>query len=330
MHLDPRAGLDREQVRVVRQRAVCRSRCALPDTTQSSRALALGDAGGQSSRRPPSDARRDVTAGRARQRRKERAGPRRSPRRSSIAVRSSSLSQFPDKPHARYTNAAAHARRRRWGCSASCRSSEYSTGRSRHLCDPRRAPLAEPGVHRRGVVVPSRRERLAPCDGSRSCGRSDRRRACGRRSTSDSRPLAARSSRSILEQAFAGRDEPCANHRSLSERGADVRHAPPIARGPRPVRRDPGRSSSPSSGRSDAAATSRSCSTKSLMRAEAYRSPGFDERLARVAEPALVQARVHPAALQQFRVRPLLDQSAGVEDQHAVRVLGRRQPVRDQ
>ena len=71
----------------------------------------------------------------------------------------------------------------------------------------------------------------------------------------------------------------------------------------------PGRDTSPSIGNSDGSAMARSWSDIAAA---------YPRLLAHVAEPAAVQRRVPAARERELRVRPLLDQLARVEDEHAV------------
>ena len=92
--------------------------------------------------------------------------------------------------------------------------------------------------------------------------------------------------------------------------------------------RSPGTVSSPSSGRSDAAATSRSWSTKSLMAGSlSVTEPASASRCCRAS------SRTGPRTPRRARASsscvPCLDEPAGVEHEHAIGVLGGRQPVRD-
>ena len=203
VHLDPRAGLDREQVRVVRhERFPGRGPSSRHDPVV--RALAPGTR--EVIEQTPSErARRDVRQV-ERQRREERADrvvPQAFVDRGAEQLLVPVPRQAPRQVHER-----RRPRTRVVGGDARSHVQQRVLDREgRHLRDPRRAPLAEPGVHRHGVVVPSRRERLTRAVEADRAGEAI---VVERPVGEHLRQPAARGAEQQvdLEQTFAGRDEP--------------------------------------------------------------------------------------------------------------------------
>ena len=323
VHLDPRAGLDREQVRVVREQGLPGGG-ARPGHDPVVRTLALR-AGEVVEQTPAERARRDMRqVGRERgQERAHGVGSQPLADRGAEELLVPVAGEPPRQVHERRRpragivggDARGHVQQR-----------VLDRGR-RHLRDPRRASLAEPRVHRLRDVVPSGGERRA------RAVEADRPRepvVLERPVGEDLGQAAARGAEQQveLEQAFAGRDEALREPQIVERRGADVRHAPAVAE-------DLDRLGETRRGQLAVLGQERRGGDLAELFDEVAHAcgslpvAGFGERLARVAEPALVQPGVHAAAFQQLGVRPLFDQPAGVQDQHAVGVLGRRQPVRD-
>ena len=225
VHLDPCAGLDREQVRVVREQGLPGGG-ARPGHDPVVRTLALR-AREVVEQTAAERARRDMWQV-GRERGEERAhgiGSQPLADRRAEELLVPVAGEPPRQVHERRRpragivggDARGHVQQR-----------VLDRGR-RHLRDPRRASFAEPSVHRLRDVVPSGGERRA------RAVEADRPRepvVLERPVGEDLGQAAARGAEQQvdLEQAFARRDEPLREPEVVERRGGDVRHAPPVAK----------------------------------------------------------------------------------------------------
>ena len=223
VHLDPRAGLHGEQVRVVReQRLAGRRARARHHPIVRPLALRARELVEQAAReRARGDGRRI-----GRQRREEHAdlvGPETFGDRRAEQL----LVPVPGEP----PRQVDERRRPRSGVVGRQARGHVEQGVldgwRRHLRHPRRAPLTEPGVDRvRGVVPPG--GELRP-----GAGEADRpgEPVVGQRAVGEDlgETSARRAEQQVhLEQALTGGDEPLREPEIVERRGADVRHAPAV------------------------------------------------------------------------------------------------------